>query len=158
MFMFSSIDGIIEELKKNNSDFRITTQRKIIIKAILAMKGHFSAEEVTNGILQLYPDLTGISKATIYGTLDILVKNGILTNIQGKTFKDEVNGGYYARNYYDRRLDPHINMVCISCGKIEDLNEIPLNQIIKQINTTSSWELSQEPISLYGICKNCRVK
>ncbi len=49
-------------------------------------------------------------------------------------------------------------MVCISCGKIEDLNEIPLNQIIKQINTTSSWELVQEPISLYGICKNCKSK
>ena len=120
------------------------------------MQGHFSAEEVTMEIMNQYPDLTGISKATIYGTLDILAKNKVLTYIQAKTFKDEQNGGYCARYYFDRRIDPHINMVCVSCGKIEDLNEIPLGQIIKEINTNSSWELVQEPISLPGICKNCK--
>ena len=157
MSMYTSLDCIIDELRKNNPDFRITTQRKIIIKAILAMKGHFSAEEVTGEIMRMYPDLDSISKAIIYGTLDFLVTNGILTNIQGKTFKDELKGGYYARNYYDRRLDPHINMVCISCGKIEDLDEMPMGNLIKEINVNSSWELIQETLGLHGICIDCQT-
>ena len=158
MYMYTSIDSVINELRDSHPDFRITTQRKIIIKAILAMSGHFSAEEVTSEIYRIYPELDGISKATVYATLDTLVKNGILTNIQGKTFKNEENGGYYARNYYDRRLDPHINMVCVSCGKIEDLDEISLDHMLKEINVNSSWELIQETISLHGICKDCKSK
>lgn len=158
MIMYTSLDSIINELRTGHPDFRITTQRKIIIKAILTMEGHFSAEEVTGVIYNMYPDLTGISKATVYGTLDILVKNGIITNIQGKTFKNEENGGFYARNYYDRRLDPHINMVCVSCGKIEDLDEVSLDNVLKKINKTSSWELIQETIGLHGICKACATK
>ena len=121
------------------------------------MQGHFSADEVIGETFRLYPDLVGISKATVYSTLDILVKNRILTNIQGKTFKDELNGGFYARNYYDRRLDPHINMVCTMCGKIEDLDEIPLGNIIKEITTNSSWDLIQETIGLHGICQACKA-
>ena len=157
MSVYNSLDSVIQELRNNSPNFRITTQRKIIIKAILSMKGHFSADEVLGEIFRLYPDLVGISKATVYNTLDILVKNRILTNIQAKTFKDELNGGFYARNYYDRRLDAHINMVCTMCGKIEDLDEIPLGNIIKEITTNSSWDLIQETIGLHGICQACKA-
>ena len=121
------------------------------------MNGHFSAEEIIHKISILYPDLTGISKGTIYGTLDFLVKNGILTLIQGRSFKDE-NGGYYARSYYDRRIDPHINMLCVSCGRIEDLDEIPLDNMLKELNLNKSWELVQQTIGLQGICEQCNQK
>ena len=111
------------------------------------------AEEV------LLRGLQGLFSGTkeVYGTLDFLVKNGILTLIQGRSFKDE-NGGYYARSYYDRRIDPHINMLCVSCGRIEDLDEIPLDNMLKELNLNKSWELVQQTIGLQGICEQCNQK
>jgi len=156
--MYTSIESIIDEILTNNPEFRVTTQRKIIIKSILSMQGHFSAEEVINETEKNYPDLRGISKGTIYGTLDLLVKNGVLTNIQARSFKNEEKGGYYARSYYDRRIDPHINLVCTNCGKIEDLNDIPLVNILSIINSKSSWDLIQQTISLQAICYLCKTK
>jgi Fe2+ or Zn2+ uptake regulation protein len=156
--MYKDVESILEKISQNNQDTRITTQRKIIIKSILAMEGHFSAEEVITEIQRIFPDLIGISKATIYGTLDLLVKNGIITIIQARSFKDEEKGGYFARSYYDRRVDPHINLVCMICGKIEDLNEISLDNILQPINNSSDWELIQQTVCLQAMCKLCKTK
>ena len=79
-----------------------------------------------------------------------------MTSIQGKTFKNEEKGCFYARSYFDRRIDPHINILCVSCGKIEDLDEIALKYLLQKLNNLGNWELIQQTVYLQGTCKNCK--
>ena len=59
-----------------------------------------------------------VSLSTVYKTLELLREKKLVNEI-------EVEGE--AR--FDAHTDEHINLVCVSCGKIEDVDEDLLKEI-----------------------------
>ena len=88
---------------------RPTLQRRAIFAALSSRLDHPTAEILHRAVR---PRLPGLSLATVYTTLEILVGAGLAGRLAGP---DGV-----AR--YDARTDGHDHRRCLACGRIDDID------------------------------------
>ena len=100
-----SIKILANVLKKEG--LRLTDQRIAIWNQIVTTKNHLDVEEI---FLLLRKQKVDVSRATIYRTLDVLVKNNLIR-------KMDVG---YGHNLYELKLkgEHHDHMICEDTGKI----------------------------------------
>ncbi|MGI9566279.1 MAG: Fur family transcriptional regulator [Nitrosopumilus sp.] len=133
---------IVDTLR--NKGFRITPQRTAIVDYLLKTEDHPSAELIHRVVKKRYPM---VSLSTIYKTLDLLKEKRLVNEI-------EVDGE--AR--FDAHTDEHINLVCINCGKIEDVDEELLKDIQNKAAKKSKYLILKSSFELLGYCSNCKSK
>jgi len=124
--------------------FRITPQRVAILDYLLKTDDHPSAESIHKIIKEKYPM---VSLSTVYKTLDLLREKKLVNEI-------EVEGE--AR--FDAHIDSHINLVCMNCGKIDDLDEESLNEIQNRAARKSKYHIIKGSFELFGYCSECKSK
>ncbi len=131
-------EDAIKALKK--AGYKITKPREWIVEYLDNNTNHPSA-------IEIYDDLRsqdkGFSFATVYNTLETLVKTGV---VQQVTVDPQCSR-------YDYDTSSHAHFFCKKCGKIEDIFEVEVKLGDKyQVNTIDSYDLN-----IYGICKDCSV-
>ena len=136
------LEEIVLSLREEG--FRITPQRIAIVDYLLKTADHPSAEHIHKVIQKGYPM---VSLSTIYKTLDLLKKRKLVNEI-------EVEGE--AR--FDAHTDEHINLVCMNCGKIEDVNEDSLKEIQSKAARKSKYLILKSSFELFGYCSTCKSK
>ncbi len=92
-------------LKKK--DLLWSAEREQITQYVLSRSDHFSADDL---YLSLKQDGYAISRATVYRTLDLLVKSGIVVNTQ-------LQSGAYIYEHTKNETH-HDHLICSKCGKI----------------------------------------
>ena len=133
---------IIKKLKK--SGFRMTRHRQAIINFIAERHDHPSVRHIHEKI-RLKDPL--ISLATVYNTLNMLVKMKLLKEIDFEN----------TDNRYDTNLAPHINLICIICGSINDYKyDLPVDPDI--IRAKEGFIVKESKMEYRGICSNCHKK
>jgi len=123
---------------------RVTPQRIAIIDYLIHTEDHPSAENVHAIIKKRYPM---VSLSTVYKTLDLLRQKKLVNEI-------EVKGE--AR--FDAHVDNHINLVCLNCGKIEDVDENLLKNIQTKAAKKSEYMIIKANFELHGYCNKCKSK
>ena len=123
---------------------RITPQRIAIVDYLLKTEEHPSAEQIHKVVQKKYPM---VSLSTVYKTLDMLKKKKLVNEI-------EVEGE--AR--FDAHIDDHINLVCMNCGKIDDIDENSLKEIQTRAARKSKYMILKGSFELFGYCVNCKSK
>ena len=136
------LEQIIDTLREEG--FRITPQRTAIVDYLLKTEDHPSAELIHKVVRKRYPM---VSLSTIYKTLDLLKEKRLVNEI-------EVDGE--AR--FDAHTDEHINVVCMSCGKIEDVDEGMLKDIQNRVAKKSKYLILKSSFELLGYCSSCKSK
>jgi len=102
-----TVDDLCARLRAHGH--RVTPQRRAIIRVLLEDDGeHLAADQIFTRVRGLMPDT---SHATVYNTLNELVRMGILVEL------DLGLGG----RYYDINTTDHAHLVCLKCGRIEDV-------------------------------------
>jgi Fur family ferric uptake transcriptional regulator len=88
-----------------SQDLKVTRQREILLRRIFEREVHFSAEDLEDRVKG-----DGISKATIYRTLQLLVECGLITEV---ALEDD-------RRMYEHTYghEPHDHIVCLDCRKV----------------------------------------
>ena len=124
--------------------FKITPQRTAIVDYLLRTEDHPSAELIHKVVRRKYPM---VSLSTVYKTLELLREKKLVSEI-------EVEGE--AR--FDAHTDEHINLVCVSCGKIEDVDEDLLKEIQIKAAKKSKYVILQSSFELSGYCSLCKTK
>lgn len=124
--------------------FRITPQRIAIVEYLLKTDDHPSAEHIHKIVQKKYPM---VSLSTVYKTLDLLREKKLVNEIK-------VEGE--AR--FDAHTDEHINLVCMNCGKIEDIDEDSLKEIQTKVARKSKYMILKSNFELFGYCNNCKSK
>ena len=135
------LEQIVTSLREEG--FRITPQRIAIVDYILNTKEHPSAEQVHNTVKKKYPM---VSLSTVYKTLDLLRQKNLVKQI-------EIGGE--AR--FDGHTDEHINLICIKCGKIEDVDE-DLKEIQTRAARKSKYKIIKSSFELFGYCSKCKTR
>jgi Fur family transcriptional regulator, peroxide stress response regulator len=87
---------------------KITPQRMAVLKALDGNTSHPSAIDIYR---DLTPDFPTMSLATVYNTLEVLAKSGMLLELP--ITKDRMN--------YDPDTSEHDHAYCSSCGRIFDI-------------------------------------
>ncbi len=140
------MDTLKTNLIKNLSStgMRLTPQRLAICELLADNRSHPTATEIYSRLKESYPSL---SQATVYNTLDLLVKIGCI-NALGNAWDDNL--------HYDANLDPHINLMCVSCHNIEDLPSSHVNHLVDEIVQSNGFKIVGARIAYYGLCTACQ--
>ncbi len=136
------LDHVITLLR--DEGFRITPQRTAIVDYLLKTDDHPSAELIHKVVRKRYPM---VSLSTVYKTLDLLRERKMVNEI-------EVDG----ESRFDAHTDEHINLVCLRCGKIEDVDEEELTEIQIRAAKKSKYVILKSSFELIGYCSNCKSK
>ena len=136
------MEQIIASLR--DEGFRVTPQRVAIVDYLLKTEDHPSAELIHKVIRKKYPM---VSLSTIYKTLELLKE---------KKFVNEIEVEGEAR--FDAHTDEHINLVCMNCGKIDDIGDDSLMEIQTKAARKSKYLIVKGSFELFGYCSNCKSK
>ncbi len=136
------LEELVSSLREKG--FRITPQRIAIVDYLLKTVDHPSADRIHKVIQKKYPM---VSLSTVYKTLELLKEKRLVNEI-------EVDGE--AR--FDAHTDEHINLVCMNCGKIDDVNEDVLKDIQIRAARKSKYLVLKSSFELFGYCSNCKSK
>jgi Fur family transcriptional regulator, peroxide stress response regulator len=133
---------LIESLRKKG--YKLTAQRLEIISLLARDMTHPGAGDIFRKVRKRVPQ---ISMSTVYYTLDMLKKEGLLRELE-----------FYDRdNRYDVTITDHINLICKKCGKISDLpGELPVSA--EAVEKTTGFQPVGMRFEYYGYCKDCRRK
>ncbi|PJC50764.1 MAG: transcriptional repressor [Nitrosopumilales archaeon CG_4_9_14_0_2_um_filter_34_16] len=136
------LEQIISSLR--DEGLRITPQRIAIVDYLLKTEDHPSAELIHKVVRKRYPM---VSLSTVYKTLDLLKEKKLVNEI-------EVEGE--AR--FDAHTDEHINLICMKCGKIDDIDEEYLKEIQVKAAKKSKYLILKSNFELHGYCNSCKSK
>nr|WP_290667096.1 Fur family transcriptional regulator [Ardenticatena sp.] len=124
------------------ANLRITPQRLLVWRAVQAMQGHPTAQEVHAYLHAEHPTL---GLATVYNTLDLFTTLGLLRAFD--------TGGVVR---YDTHTDAHINLICDVCGRIEDVHLPELETWRQTIEAVSGYEINHHIFDVHGRCPACQ--
>ena len=136
------LDQIVTSLREEGH--RITPQRIAIMDYLLHTEDHPSADLVHSTVKKRYPT---VSLSTVYKTLDLLRERKLVNEI-------DVEGE--AR--FDAHVNEHVNLVCLNCGKIEDIDEKGLKNIQVKIAKKSEYLIIKGSFEMHGYCSKCKSK
>ena len=136
------MEQIVASLR--DEGFRITPQRMAIVDYLLKTEDHPSADHIHKVVRKRYPM---VSLSTVYKTLYLLKEKNLVNEI-------EVGG----ESRFDAHTDDHINIVCIKCGKIDDVDEETLKDIQLKAAKKSKYLILKSSFELHGYCSSCKSK
>ncbi|MFP3866896.1 MAG: Fur family transcriptional regulator [Desulfobacteraceae bacterium] len=132
-------EKIINELQR--AGIRLTPQRRAILDYLATTDIHPNAQQIFQEVQKTQPD---ISLATIYNTLNTLVRLGFLKML-------ELESG----NHYETNLRQHINLICNICGKIQDMDgSLTINSA--EVLRCFGFQVLDSRMEYHGVCSACR--
>jgi Fur family peroxide stress response transcriptional regulator len=130
----------IEALRSNG--YKATPQRITICRIALNSRAHPSAQKVYDEVKKIHPT---VSLATVYKTLEVLRD---LYLVQEINFPK-------SQARFDSYMNPHINLICLKCGTITDLDDMAAKEITSRVATTTKFKPTGQRVDVYGICQKC---
>ena len=124
---------------------KITSRRRQILKEILAIHRHSTAEDLYE---RIRTGKNAPSKATVYRMLARLVEGKLLETHQ---FGDRFLVYEIAMN-----RKHHDHMMCIECGRIVEFASDELEAIQQRILDRLGFQMLYHSHKLYGLCKSCK--
>lgn len=124
---------------------RFTKQRESVWEEILSTDDHRDADEIYMAIRKKG---TAVSRATVYRTIDVLVKNNMVRKL-------DVGIG---PSKFEHKMDAlhHDHIICIQCGRIEEFMVDRIEELQDQVAEEYGFKLVRHIHQLFGLCKDCR--
>ena len=135
-----------DHLRSQNLKF--TRTRRLIYEEIFSDKTiHPNAYEIHR---RLRSKGEKVSLATIYRTLNLLVKSGLVSEID---FGEN-------HSHYEPEISraAHGHLVCLSCGQVQEFSNEKIQSILKRIGKKSQFKTDKFSIQVFGYCQNCQKK
>ena len=133
------------ELRCRDLGVPMTVQRRAISAVLLARRDHPSADDIAADLARR---IAGISRATVYRTLETLVSLGLVVRV---CHPDAV-----AR--YDVKTDRHHHLICEVCGRISDFDDPSLDALELPDFARAGFRVRDYSIHVRGVCGTCRRK
>ena len=127
------------------NNHRRTPERYAILRAVYAINGHFTLDELGEKLASEYK--FPVSRGTLYNTLNLFMELRLVIRhrFQGTT--------KYEACYADNN---HCHQICTVCGKV---TEIKSPEIAEAIEAMKLKRFRKDGFSLYiyGICSTCQA-
>ena len=130
---------IVKALREKG--LKLTPQRLLIIDILAKSKTHPSAQAL---LLQAREKAPKVSVSTVYYTLNMLKRHKLIKELDF----------YDMENRYETNTAEHLNLICIACGKIEDVMEgMPVPS--RKIELQTGFRVHGMRLEYYGYCREC---
>lgn len=124
---------------------RHTPERETVLKVVLNMTGHRTADEIQT----LTPDNYKINRATVYSALDLFAEIGLVY------CHPIIKGAALYENAY--KVEPHSHYICTDCREIHDLHDTSITNVAMQAKTPR-FTKERSSTYIYGVCTKCKAK
>ena len=137
------------EKKLREKEIKVTPQRMAVYGFLNSNKEHPSVEQIYEHLSQDYPTM---SLATVYKTVDVLKKVGLI---------NEINVGDGGTRY-DAEIRPHSHVYCENCGRVEDLlqthfhDDFNSEPLMSRVQEETGFHISNLRLYFYGLCPLCK--
>ena len=130
-------------LQKEN--LRYTQQRQSIWDELCSSEEHRDAEEI---YLSLRKKGVNASRATVYRTIDVLVKNKLVRKL-------ELGDG---KALYENKIDSHHHdhLICVKCGKIEEFMDQTIENRQDKIVEDMGFKMIRHIHQLFVLSDECQ--
>src|SRR3990167_7209227 len=126
---------------------KLTAERQVILDRVFENHKHFEADEL---LVDLRLNDMKISKATIYRTLALLVKSGLLREV--------IFGERHAHYEHVYGHEHHDHLVCNNCGKIIEFTEHRIEKFQEVVCRMYKFKADSHRLQIQGLCEDCREK
>ncbi|KUO59144.1 Fur family transcriptional regulator [bacterium BRH_c32] len=132
-----------EEFNKflKQGKYRITPERFEVLESALNFDEHFGADEL---YIKMKSEKSRISRATVYNTLELLIRCGLLCK---RNFGE--NKTRYESNY-DRKNHDHL--ICSKCGTITEFSSPKIQKIVSEISLQKGFAITGYSLNIHGNC------
>ena len=119
----------------------MTGPREVVVRALVAQNGVINPEALSYDV---HPD--GVGRATVYRTLDLLERHGMLTRVHvdgchGYTLCDEGH---------------HHHLLCSSCNTVLPVDASGVEAEIIRLAEQLKFRLDTHTLEFSGMCANCQ--
>ena len=132
--------------KLREHNFRLTPQREMVLSVMHQIQTFATAEEI---YARVHERSSAVDISTVYRTLELL---------EGFQLVAHVDTGDRGRRYelvVDH--DPHLHLVCRSCGRVLGAELVSALPLIDHLQETHNFEVDISDFSIPGLCSSCRT-
>jgi len=124
---------------------RMTRPREMICAYLAGTDSHPTPYKVYDDLSRTHPE---ISRATVYNTLNTLQQLGAIVEL---SFGAD-------HTHYDTNPQPHVNLICLRCHRIVDLDlSGPFAGIQEFLDDETGFQALVARAEVLGICAGCHV-
>ncbi|MFC1736338.1 Fur family transcriptional regulator [Candidatus Hydrogenedentota bacterium] len=115
--------------------------------AVFATHSHFDADEL---LFSFRRKGLPVSKATIYRTLELLIKSGLVRILD---YDD-------AHHHYEHVFghEHHDHLVCKACGSIAEFDNQEIEKLQNEVCAERGFKPESHSLRIFGLCKVCTQK
>jgi len=124
--------------------YKFTPQRRIVIQTVASSQDHLTPAAIYEKVHQERPN---IGLVTIYRTLDILAKLGLIC---------ELHAGGSCRSYTTGASEHHHHLICTNCGKVVDFSGYDLSELEQRLSQETGFEIEDHLLEFVGLCQACQ--
>ena len=128
-----------------DSGLPITHQREVVADVVFGSEGHLSVDDIERSLRERKER---IGKATIYRTLDLLVRSRLVEEHDfGEGFKR-----------YEHRLSSHPiheHLICLECGRVTEFESSELYGVESRVRQEHGFVPVRRRLEIYGLCRAC---
>ncbi|HVT45307.1 MAG TPA: transcriptional repressor [Thermoanaerobaculia bacterium] len=128
---------------------KLTREREALLRVIFATHYHFDADEL---LFRMKEGKVKISRATIYRTLELLVKSGLVRRVH--LGEDH----YHYERVISGKNSHHDHLVCTTCGSVIEFHDPSLEERQEQICSRFKFTPTYHNLQILGVCDACARK
>ena len=126
---------------------KLTTERTALVREIFSIHYHFEADEL---LFKMKEKNVKISRATVYRTLELLVKSGMVRRVH--LGEDHYHYEHVTGNSH------HDHLICTTCGGVIEFHDEMLEQRQREICERKKFTPTFHNLQILGVCDACRRK
>ena len=123
-----------------------SSKREQILEVFLRQEGHLSADDLVDGIRREH---RGISRATVYRTLQWMVDAGIARRVDFGEGRSRFEPSY--------RQPRHFHLICKTCNRSFEFLSSDVESLVEEVAAARGFEPLQTVVQVYGTCEDCRA-
>lgn len=124
----------------------VTQQREVVADIVFSSERHLSVEDIE---AQLRESGERIGKATVYRTLDLLVKSKLVE-------EHDFNEGFKRYEHRLSRQPEHEHLICLECGAVAEFTSDKIQEIQSAVASDHGFRPTRHRLEIYGLCASCQ--
>ncbi|HEX5164105.1 MAG TPA: transcriptional repressor [Thermomicrobiales bacterium] len=130
-----------------DAGYRLTGPRRAVVDEIQRADRSFTADDL---LQRLTDSQSGVGRATVFRTLDLLVQNGVLDRLH----QPDGCHSYLLCGVIDRH---HHHLICSDCGAVIEFEDCSVQPLLEELGRRTNFQINGHWLEVFGQCSVCRM-
>ncbi len=123
-----------------------SSKRDRVLQIFQRQAGHVSADDLVDAVHREAP---GIGRATVYRTLQWMVRAGIARKVDFGEGRSRFEPSY--------RHPRHFHLICTTCHRSSEFLSSDVETLMEEIAAARHFTTTQQVVQIYGTCEECQT-